>query len=75
MTDKAKDKNPFGVIDCTKLMKENAEMSKAARVNAFKQISDLLNEMTEAGIPRAHQMEIMTAMFKAVTPDPNEKKR
>lgn len=39
-TDKAKDKKPFGVIDCTKLMKENAEMSKAARVNAFKQISD-----------------------------------
>lgn len=59
------DKKNFNVIDCAKAMKESSKLQKDARIAAYKNLHNVMAEMTEAGIPKSEQMDIITAMFKA----------
>ena len=59
------DKKNFNVIDCVKVMKESSKVQRDARIAAYKNLHNVMAEMTEAGIPKSEQMDIITAMFKA----------
>ena len=59
------DKKNFNVIDCAKAMKESSKLQKDARIAAYKNLHNVMAEMTEAGVPKSEQMDIITAMFKA----------
>ena len=59
------DKKNFNVIDCAKAMKERSKLQKDARIEAYKNLHNVMAEMAEAGIPKSEQMDIITAMFKA----------
>lgn len=59
------DKKDFNVIDCVKVMKESSKAQRDARIEAYKNLHNIMAEMAEAGMPKSEQMDIITAIFKA----------